>query len=582
MSGTQSRRLLRRCRRAAFAIVCGLACVDTIEPLPQGEARLLVSANVAGTAITTVVVSITAADIATPIVANFAVSGQTISGSIVIPAGSRRIVTARAFDDGGVETHSGADTLSVQAGQNPALNLRLTAHSGDIPLVLTLANVRVTLTPSADTLVAGGLGNRLVATVTNADGSPLNVRVQWATLHPGVATVDSTGFVSGISKGTTQIVAVYAGVAASATIAVLAPADVVLPTLKVVATGLDQPLFVAAAPGDTMRLFILQQSGKILVARNDTVLATPFLDLTDKISCCNERGLLGLAFHPLYATNGLFFVYITDPAGHTSVLRYRASSDPNVADATSGAPILAQTQPFPNHNGGMLAFGKDGYLYIGLGDGGSSNDPQKNGQSTRTLLGKILRIDVDNGSPYAVPPTNPFVGRSDALPEIWALGLRNPWRFSFDRQTGDLYIGDVGQNAREEIDVEVAPSTGGKNYGWSVMEGTTCVLATDCAKAGLSLPVLEYAHAAGCHSLTGGYVYRGSRVPTLTGHYFYSDYCKGWVRSFRYVNGSVTNPRDWPALVPGGNIASFGEDGRGELYIVTQGVGAVYRIIPRP
>jgi hypothetical protein len=356
------------------------------------------------------------------------------------------------------------------------------------------------------------------------------------------------------------------------------PGQDVPPMLHLVAGSLDNPLFVTAVPGDTNRLFVVLQGGQIRVVRHDTLLATPFLDVSGRISCCGEQGLLGLAFHPQYAANGYFFVDYTNTAGDTRVVRYHVSADPDVADSTSATLVLGQAQPFSNHNGGMLAFGNDGYLYIGLGDGGSGGDPQGNGQNLNTFLGKILRIDVNGAAPYAVPATNPFVGQAGALPEIWAWGLRNPWRFSFDRSTHELYIGDVGQNAHEEVDVE-PPATGGRNYGWNRMEGLSCY-QSGCSSTGLTLPVLDYPHTEGC-SITGGYVYRGTRVTALSGLYLYADYCNGWVKSFRYANGQVTEQQEWPDLEPGGSISSFGEDAQGELYVVVYGSsGAVYRIVP--
>ncbi len=353
-----------------------------------------------------------------------------------------------------------------------------------------------------------------------------------------------------------------------------------VPALHPVAAGLSRPLFVTAPPGDTSRLFIVEQTGAIRVVRRDSLLVAPFLDLTDSVSCCGERGLLGLAFHPAYAQTGRFYVNYTDSAGTTRVVRYTVTADPEVADPASARPVLTQAQPHPNHNGGMLAFGPDGYLYIALGDGGNANDPQGNAQNLATWLGKLLRIDVDLGTPYAIPPDNPFVDSAGARPEIWAFGLRNPWRFGFDRTTGDLYIADVGQSAREEIDVHPANAASGANYGWDVMEGTACVVA-GCAPTGLP-PVHEYTHTDGC-SITGGYTYRGQALPDLAGAYFYADYCRGWVRSLRWGPGGVTDLQDWAPLAPGGPVSSFGEDARGELYVVAYGVsGTLYRIVPAP
>jgi hypothetical protein len=364
--------------------------------------------------------------------------------------------------------------------------------------------------------------------------------------------------------------------------AVVNPPDLRQPALQPVATGLSRPVLVTAPPGDTQRLFIVEQTGAIRVMHGDTLLQAPFLDLSTLVSCCGERGLLGLAFHPRYGQTGFLYVNYTDASGTTRVVRYAVSVDPDVANAASAFPILSQTQPFSNHNGGMLAFGPDGYLYIGLGDGGSGGDPLGNGQNMTTWLGKLLRVDVDGGSPYAIPPTNPFAGSTIVRPEIWASGLRNPWRFSFDRQTGDLYVGDVGQNAREEIDLQAAAGPGGQNYGWNTMEGTLC-FQPGCSPLGLTPPVLDYVNPTDGCSVTGGSVYRGRAVPILTGAYLYADFCQGWVRSFRWTPGGISEQGDWTALRPGGPIGSFGEDGRGELYIVEYlSSGTVYRIVPQP
>ncbi len=300
-------------------------------------------------------------------------------------------------------------------------------------------------------------------------------------------------------------------------------------TSQLVAGGFQSPLDVQAAPGDRERLYVVEQGGRIQVVRGGQVAPTPFLDIASRISSGGERGLLGLAFHPQFATNRRFFVNYTDRQGDTHIAEFRGASA-DQADPQSERPLLFVSQPFANHNGGGLAFGNDGMLYIGLGDGGSGGDPQGNGQSLGTALGKMLRIDVDRGTPYAVPSDNPFASRPGASPEIWAYGLRNPFRFSFDRATGDLYIGDVGQNRFEEVDVGVASRRGGENYGWNRMEGNACFQpSSGCAMAGLTLPVLDYGHGDGC-SIIGGYVYRGCRMPGYAGTYFYGDYCAGFVR----------------------------------------------------
>ena len=351
------------------------------------------------------------------------------------------------------------------------------------------------------------------------------------------------------------------------------------PSLKLIASGLDAPLFVTAAPGDTSREFVVEQTGRIRIVRHDTLLAAPFLDVSALVSCCDEQGLLSVAFHPQYASNGFFYVDYTNPGGDTRVMRYHVSANPDSADPASASLVLGQAQPFSNHNGGLLLFGPDGDLYVGLGDGGSGGDPQGNGQNLGTWLGKILRIDVNGGSGYAVPANNPFVGVSGAKPEIWAYGLRNPWRFSFDRQTGDLWIGDVGQNLHEEVDFQPASSGGGQNYGWNVMEGLFCYNAATCSQTGLTLPVLDYTHDQGC-AIVGGYVYRGTKLPEIAGQYFYSDNCTSFIRSFALAGGQVTHRQDWTALAPASEgVTSFGEDARGEMYVTT-GAGNLYRFVP--
>ena len=352
-------------------------------------------------------------------------------------------------------------------------------------------------------------------------------------------------------------------------------------TTTLVVRGLSSPLDLQSVPGDRSRLFVVEQPGRIRVIRDGALAATPFLDLSSRISFGGERGLLGLAFHPGYAQNGRFFVNYTDPNGDTHVAEFHGNPGTDTADAGSERLVLFVQQPFANHNGGGLAFGGDGMLYVGLGDGGSGGDPFRNGQNLGGLLGKMLRIDVDRGSPYTVPADNPFRSTAGARGEIWAYGLRNPWRFAFDRATGDLVIADVGQNLREEVDVGLASRHGGENYGWNVTEGSHCFEpASGCNTSGITLPVLEYGHGEGC-SITGGVVYRGCRLPGYQGTYFYADYCSHFVRSFRLEAGRPTDPRDWTAALGGGlnSPTSFGVDADGEAYIVDQD-GEVYRIVP--
>ncbi len=352
--------------------------------------------------------------------------------------------------------------------------------------------------------------------------------------------------------------------------------------LQPVASGLSSPLYLTAPAGDP-RLFIVEQAGRIRIVESGQLLAQAFLDIRDRVASGGEEGLLGLAFHPNYAGNGYFYVDYTHLNNardtlYTLIERYSVSPAPDSADSASHKLILRIVQPYTNHNGGLVMFGPDGMLYIGMGDGGSGGDPESRAQNPDSLLGKLLRIDVDHGDPYAIPASNPFAAGGGA-PEIWALGLRNPWRYAFDRTPGLLYIADVGQNLWEEVSVAPA-GQGGLNYGWRIMEGLHCFNATSCSSTGLVQPVVEYGHANGC-SLTGGFVYRGTRAPSLVGQYFYSDYCSGWMRSFAYANGAVTGQTTWSLNVSLGNVLSFGEDSAGELYVLSGG-GSVYRIAPAP
>lgn len=349
--------------------------------------------------------------------------------------------------------------------------------------------------------------------------------------------------------------------------------------LQRVASSLNQPLYLTAPAGDA-RLFIVEKGGIIKVLKAGAVLATPFLNISAKVSSGGEQGLLGLAFPPQYATNGRFFVSYTNTSGATVIASYVVSANPDVADGGSEAIRLTFARPQANHNGGHLAFGPDGFLYYSSGDGGGSGDPDGNGQDRTDLFGSLLRLDVSAATGYVSPPDNPWISPTDGFrDELWNYGLRNPWRFSFDRSTGDLYIADVGQGAHEEVDVSTAATGRGKglNYGWSIMEGNSCYNATTCNQTGLTLPVLDYDHSQGC-SISGGYVYRGSAIPELQGTYFYSDFCSGWVRSFKYAGGAATEAREWASLKPGGSVPGFGEDAAGELYVLSFN-GTVDRIV---
>jgi glucose/arabinose dehydrogenase len=355
--------------------------------------------------------------------------------------------------------------------------------------------------------------------------------------------------------------------------AIAANADEI--TLTPVVTGLNQPTTIANA-GD-LRLFITLQPGRIVVLQGGakSIDATPFLDISSLVTCCDERGLLGLAFHPRYHENGFFYVDYTNTSGNTVIARYSVSAnDPARADPASAKILLTIAQPFANHKGGELQFGPDGYLYIGMGDGGSGGDPGNRAQNLTELLGKILRIDVDNGSPYGIPPSNPFVHTNAARGEIWAYGLRNPWRFSFDRATGDLWIADVGQDLWEEVDFQPATSIGGENYGWRRMEGTHCFNPpTNCRDSTMTLPVVEYDHGGGRCSIIGGYRYRGTRSPKLQGTYLYADWCSGTIWG---LNGPAASPRVIAQANLG--ITTFGEDVNGELFLAENKNGGLFAI----
>jgi glucose/arabinose dehydrogenase len=350
-------------------------------------------------------------------------------------------------------------------------------------------------------------------------------------------------------------------------------------TLTKIADGLTRPVYLTHADDGSGRLFVIEQRGLIRIIQNGALRPEPFLDIVSRVnSQANERGLLGLAFHPDYAANGLFFVHYSDRNGDTAISRFSVSGDPDRADPNSEALLLWAEQPYANHNGGEIAFGPDGYLYIGLGDGGSAGDPENRAQTMTTLLGKLLRIDV-NAEPYAIPPDNPYADGRGGLPEIWASGLRNPWRFSFDRATGDLYIADVGQNAYEEVSFQPAGSRGGENYGWRFFEGLHPFKDTPPATLALTAPVAEYSHGEGGCSVTGGYVYRGAALPALNGVYFFGDYCSGIIWSLQRDTSGA-----WQRAVFGRtdlSISSFGEGQAGEVYVLDHG-GAVYQLVARP
>ena len=347
-------------------------------------------------------------------------------------------------------------------------------------------------------------------------------------------------------------------------------------SLELVMSGFERPTFLTHA-GD-QRIFVVEQEGRIWAVSDGQVVNEPFLDISRRVeSGSNEQGLLSVAFHPDYSNNSFFYVNYTGSGGDTVISRFEVSKDDALrADADSEAVILTVDQPYGNHNGGQLQIGPEGYLYIGMGDGGSGGDPGNNGQNPATLLGSLLRIDIDSSDPYGIPPDNPFVNDPVARDEAWAIGLRNPWRFSFDREVGDLYIADVGQNQWEEINFQPSEDSGGENYGWNQLEANHCYNADSCETEGFVMPVAEYSHREGGCSVTGGYVYRGSTYPALRGNYFFGDYCSGRIWSlFRQPDDS------WELTEVaqiGANIASFGEDSAGEIYLLDLAAGAIYQI----
>lgn len=339
-------------------------------------------------------------------------------------------------------------------------------------------------------------------------------------------------------------------------------------------SSLKSPVFLTYARDQSGRLFIVEQPGTIRILEKGKLLKVPFLDIKERVLFRGEQGLLGLAFHPEYHLNGRFFVnYTRKDDGATVIAEYHRSEQADLAGREERI-LISIPQPYPNHNGGMIAFGPDGYLYIGMGDGGSGGDPQNRAQNKNDLLGKLLRIDVNNLVPYGIPTDNPFVGGKER-PEIFAMGLRNPWRFSFDRETGDLWLADVGQNKWEEVNVVRK----GGNYGWRVMEGFHCFnLPEPCGKENFTSPVLEYDHQGGRCSIIGGYVYRGRAIPALVGTYLYGDFCSGEMLLVRTNQGGQVSGEPW-VLKTNASISSFGEDENGEIYLLDH-KGAVYQLAP--
>lgn len=465
--------------------------------------------------------------------------------------------SAGAGDAGGTGGTGGGGGGGGGAGGNGSLTLAISGLPSG--------------TPAAITVVGPGQFRQAVAQSTTLSN-----------LAPGSYTVTADSVLTGSAlrkpQLPSQVVAVAVGTGVTASVAYGAPESMQL-SLAQVPGEYSAPIFLTAPAGDA-RLFVVERAGRIRVVRDGALLATPFLDIAALTTTDGERGLLSMAFDPDYAANGRFYVYYTDTAGAITIARYHVSAaNPDLADAAGTVLLAIPHGTFSNHNGGQLAFGPDRMLYIGTGDGGGGGDPAGNAQNAATLLGKMLRIDVSGAAGYGVPAGNPLLGQSGSRGEIWALGLRNPWRFSFD--AGSLYIADVGQNLLEEVDV--APSTSaGLNYGWNLTEGSVCVGAATCDKSGLTMPVFEYGHDDGGCAIVGGYVYRGNTSPALQGRYFYSDLCTGKLQSFVYRDGAATEPVDWNVTVPG-SVFSFGVDGAQALYVMADpgtsaNSGRIYRI----
>ncbi len=432
------------------------------------------------------------------------------------------------------------------------------------------------LTVNINGLGAGVNGSVLV-TGPSGYSQPLTATQTLTSLTPGTYTITASAVASNLTTHTpaplTQNVTVAGGATATATVTYTASPLVLGAQQQWAGSALGDVVYLTSPPNDA-RIFVVDQAGRIFVIKNGAPLATPFLNIMSIVGYGGEQGLLSLAFDPQYATNGRFYVYYSDLNGDIAVARYTAAGD--VANAGSRTSVITIPHPVNgNHNGGLAMFGPDGMLYLGTGDGGSGDDPPNNAQNLDVLLGKLLRLDVTN-LPYTIPAGNPYAGATAGRDEIWAHGLRNPWRYAFDPPAGTLYIADVGQNSWEEVNA-VTAATAGVNYGWRIMEGNHCHIPTPCNPAGLTIPVFEYNHSGGNCSITGGFVYRGTAIPELVGHYLYADYCAGILRSFRLSGGQAVDHRTW-SIGDVDNIKSFGLDSSGEIYILSSS-GRVYRVV---
>lgn len=507
-----------------------------------------------------------------------------VDGSVTVsgPGGYTNVLTSSTAIElltPGEYTITAAEVVSGGLTYAPApatQTVQLPASTTQVTVNVIYSVGTGSLTVDIDGLDAGVNGSVLVSGPSGYS-QQLSASQTLTPVPPGTYTITASPVASNLTTHTptplTQTVTVTAGATATGTVT-YAGAPLVLGVQEMwPGANLGDVVYLTSPPGDA-RIFVVDQAGRIFVIKNDTPLSTPFLDIVSLVAYGGEQGLLSLAFDPQFATNGRFYVYYTDLNGNIAVARYTAAGD--VANAGSRTPVITIPHPtHSNHNGGLAMFGPDGMLYLGTGDGGGGGDPPNNAQNRDVLLGKLLRIDVTS-LPYTIPAGNPYAGATEGRDEIWARGLRNPWRFAFDPPAGTLYIADVGQDVWEEVNAVLA-TTAGLNYGWRIMEGNHCYPAPPCNGAGLTVPVLAYSHADGNCSVTGGFVYRGTAIPELVGHYLYADFCAGILRSFRLSAGQAVDHRTW-AIGDVNRIKSFGLDASGETYILSDN-GNVYRVV---
>jgi glucose/arabinose dehydrogenase len=513
----------------------------TVSGLPNG-----VNANVtvAGPGYNNVLTSSTAINLLTP-------GAYTITAANVVA--------------GGVTYTAAPSTQTIQL---PASTTQVAAT-----VVYSVGTGSLTVTING----LAGVNGSVLVTGPSGYSQQLTATETLTPVPPGAYTITASPVASNLTTHTptpqTQNVTVTAGATASGTVT-YAGSSLVLGVQEMwPGTDLGDVVYLTSPPGDA-RIFVVDQAGRIFVIKNGARLTTPFLDITNIVAYGGEQGLLSMAFDPQFATNGRFYVYHNDLNGDIAVARYTATGD--VANAGSRTPVINIPHPTnANHNGGLAMFGPDGMLYLGTGDGGSANDPPDNAQNLNVLLGKLLRIDVTN-LPYTIPAGNPYAGATTGRDEIWAHGLRNPWRYAFDPPAGTLYIADVGQGSWEEVNA-VPATTAGLNYGWRLMEGNHCHIPSTCNPVGLTVPVFEYSHAGGNCSVTGGFVYRGTAIPELVGHYLFADFCAGILRSFRLAGVQAADERTW-AIGDVNRIKSFGLDASGEIYILSDNRN-VYRVV---